>query len=428
MQHISALLQWLNQNKLIIGSIFIFLFFIFFKTPNTKFDYTNSVVFSPNLQAKDSVEYGLSHGKFKVIKAAFKPNESLGAILFNYHISYSQIDELVKKASTIFNFKNFSFGKKYTLFCSKDSLQKAQCFVYETSPTEYVFVDFRNGIDVYKKEKESEVCTKTVGAVIEGSLYETLDRLNLNTSLASELAEIYAWTIDFYKIKKGDHFKIVYEQIYVEDKPVGTGKILAAEFNHNNENFYAIYFDEDNDGKGHYYDEKGNGMKKAFLKAPLKFSRISSRYSLNRFHPVQKINKPHLGTDYAAVEGTPIMSVADGTVLEAQFKTFNGNYVKIKHNQTYTTQYLHMSKFAKGIKSGKKVKQGDIIGYVGSTGLASGPHLCFRFWKNDKQVDPLKEKLPMSQPIDSKYKSQYEKVRNEIMPKLKNEESPLLTI
>ncbi len=408
-----------------IISIFVLFFAIEYNHKKTTSQNTISSNRIATIVPKDSVtEYGLSHDKFKVIKAAFKQNENLGSILFNYHITYAEIDELVKKASKIFSFKNFSFGKKYTLFCSKDSVAKAQCFVYETSPTEYVFFDFRNGIAVYKKEKESEQCVETASAVIEGSLYETLDRLDLSAELATKLADVYAWTIDFYKIQKGDHFKVVYEQTYVEGKPVDVGRILGTEFTHNKEDFYAIYFDANNDGKGNYYDDKGNGMKKAFLKAPLKFSRISSKYSLNRFHPVQKINKPHLGTDYAAAAGTPIMSVADGIVLDAKFGVYNGNYVKVKHNQTYTTQYLHMSKIANGMRPGKHIKQGDVIGYVGSTGLATGPHLCFRFWKNGKQVDPLKEKLPMSEPIDSKYKLQYNKVRDEMMLKIKNENTP----
>lgn len=423
MQYLKNGAQWVYKKQAAIGAILLFIFIVFFGSTQKNNLPQNTIVTYAAAPKDSIVEYGLSHDKFKIIKAEFKPNESLGAILFNYHISYSQIDELVKKAGKIFNFKNFSFGKEYTLFCSKDSLQKAQCFVYETSPTEYVLFDFRNGVNVYKKEKESEKRIETTAAVIEGSLYETLDKLNLNSSLATKLADIYAWTINFYKIQKGDNFKIVYEQTYVDGELVDVGRILAAEFNHNNETFYAIYYDANNDGKGSYYDEKGNGMKKAFLKSPLKFSRISSPFSLKRFHPVQKINKPHLGTDYAAASGTPIMSVADGTVLEAQFKTYNGNYVKVKHNQTYTTQYLHMSKIAKGMKPGAKVKQGDVIGYVGSTGLATGPHLCFRFWKNGKQVDPLKEKLPMSQPIDSKYKAQYDKVKDSMMLKLKNEKS-----
>lgn len=424
MYYLKKAIQFIYQKRIMVGIIALFFFLVLFEyTKENKHSLGKTTGTEIAKSNTDSiVEYGLSHNHFKVIKAEFKQNENLGSILFNYHISYAQIDELVKKASKIFDFKNFSLGKEYTLFCSKDSVERAQCFVYETSPTEYVFFDFRNGVDVYKKEKESETCIETISAVIEGSLYETLDQLNVSSSLATKLADIYAWTIDFYKIQKGDHFKIIYEQIYVEGKPIDiVGKIVAAEFNHNHESFYAIYFDEDNDGKGNYYDDKGNGMKKAFLKAPLKFSRISSPYSLKRFHPVQKINKPHLGTDYAAASGTPIMSVSDGTILEAKYGNFNGNYVKVKHNETYTTQYLHMSKIAKGMKPGKKVKQGEVIGYVGSTGLATGPHLCFRFWKNGKQVDPLKEKLPMSQPIDPKYKSHYNKVRDEMMEKLKNQ-------
>jgi murein DD-endopeptidase MepM/ murein hydrolase activator NlpD len=427
MCHIKRGLIFFYEKRIIIGIALLFALFAFveYKRKDTIPEPAVSGATTP-LKEDSLVEYGLSHHHFKVVKSEFKKNESLGAILFNYHISYSQIDELAKKASKIFNFKNFSFGKPYTIFCSKDSVEKAQCFVYETSPTEYVFVDFRDGINVYKKEKESERCIETVSGVIEGSLFETLDKLKLSSSLAVKLADIYACTIDFYKIKKDDNFNIVYEQIYIEGKAVDAGRILAAEFNHNNESFYAIYYDGENNGKGNYYDEKGNGMKKAFLKAPLKFSRISSPYSLKRFHPVQKINKPHLGTDYAAPSGTPIMSVADGTILEAKYGSANGNYVKIKHNQTYTTQYLHMSKIAKGMRSGEKVKQGEVIGYVGSTGLATGPHLCYRFWKNGKQVNPLKEKLPMSQPIDSRYRNEFNIIKDEMMLKLKKENNNVL--
>jgi murein DD-endopeptidase MepM/ murein hydrolase activator NlpD len=212
-----------------------------------------------------------------------------------------------------------------------------------------------------------------------------------------KLANIYAWDIDFYSIDKGDWFKVIYDQQYVGATPVGIGRIKSAVFNHGGQKFYAFYFHDDSTNTDGYYDEKAKSLRKAFLKAPLKFYHITSHYSKHRFHPIQHRWKAHLGTDYAAPTGTPIMSTAAGTVIASRYSRFNGNYVKIRHNATYTTQYLHMSKRA--VHVGEHVKQGQIIGYVGSTGLATGPHVCYRFWKNGKQVDPFKQHFPPAEPI-----------------------------
>ena len=251
---------------------------------------------------------------------------------------------------------------------------------------------------------------------VKSSLYETLQSQNIDPEIAMKLSEIYAWQIDFFRIQPNDSFKVYYEQTFVENKPVGVGKIQAAYFYHNKEDFYAFRFEKDDNVN--YYDENGKSLRKTFLKVPLRFSRISSRYSSSRYHPILHRVKAHLGTDYAAPRGTPIMSVGDGVIIAVAYTSGNGNYVKIKHNSVYTTQYLHMSKFAKGIHKGVYVKQGEIIGYVGSTGLATGPHVCFRFWKNGKQVDPLREKMPASEPIASKYKSEYEQVKDKLMQRL----------
>lgn len=350
-------------------------------------------------------EYGFSQDSFTTQVSRLKPNQFLADILLAYDIPYPQIDKLVKKAREIFDVKNLRSGQKYSVLISKDSLAEPHFLIYEESPVKYVVFDLRDTFHVYVEEREIETKVKTSSGIINSSLYETMQENNLDASLAAKLADIYAWTIDFYRIQKGDWFRLMYEERFVLGKSIGTGKIIAAEFSHKGEDFYSFYFQKDE--VADYFDEQGKGLKKAFLKSPLKFSRISSRFTMKRFHPVQKIFKAHLGTDYAAPKGTPILSVGDGTIEEAGYKQFNGNYVKVKHNSTYTTQYLHMSKIAKGMKKGARVKQSEVIGYVGSTGLATGPHVCFRFWKNGKQSDHLKEKFPSSEPVKKEHMEEY---------------------
>ncbi len=361
-------------------------------------------------------EYGFSLDSFTTQSSKLKPNQFLADILLAYKIPYPQIDKLVKKSTEVFNIKNLRSGQKYSVLVSNDSLREPHYLIYEESPVKYVVFDLRDTLQVYVEEREVETKIQTAYGIINSSLYETMQENNLDANLAAKLADIYAWTIDFYRIQKGDWFKIIYEEKFVGEKSIGTGKILAAEFNHKEEDFFAFYFEKD--GVEDYFDEKGNGLKKAFLKSPLKFSRISSRFTMKRFHPVQKIFKAHLGTDYAAPKGTPILTVGDGTIEEAGYKQFNGNYVKVKHNGTYTTQYLHMSKIASGIKKGAHVKQGDVIGFVGSTGLATGPHVCFRFWKNGKQSDHLKEKFPSSEPVKKQHREEFLQKSKEIKLKL----------
>ncbi len=346
-------------------------------------------------------EFGFSVDSFITQKSILRPNQFLSDILLSYKLPYPQIDKLVKKAKEVFDIRNLRSGQKYSVLVSKDDLQTPCYFIYEESPVKYVVFDLKDTLHVYVEEREVETIIKNSGGIINSSLYETMQENDLDAGLAAKLAEIYAWTIDFYRIQKGDWFKLIYEEKFVEGKSIGTGKILGAEFSHKGEPYYAFnYFDGSEEG---YFDESGKGMKKAFLKSPLKFSRITSRFTLKRFHPVQKIFKAHLGTDYAAPKGTPILSVGDGTIEEAGYKQFNGNYVKVKHNSTYTTQYLHMCKIANGIRRGARVKQGEVIGFVGSTGLATGPHVCFRFWKNGKQSDHLKEKFPSSDPVKKEH-------------------------
>ncbi len=364
---------------------------------------------------KETFEYGMRTDTFTVHKSKIETNEIISNLLLKYKIPQEQIYQLVNQSKPIFDIeRNLIAGKKYTVFCSKDSLGKAQCFIYEPNAIEYVVFDLRDSIYVYKKKKEIKTEIKTASGVITSSLYKTLQDANISPVLAIELSNVYAWAIDFYRIQKNDWFKVVYEEKSVEGKSIGIGRIISAQFNHGGKDFYAHLFNQD--GIPDYFDEKANSLRKAFLKSPLKFGRLTSGFTMKRFHPVQKINKAHLGTDYAAPSGTPILSTGNGTVIESAYGVFNGNYVKIKHNSTYTTQYLHMSK--RGVKKGESVKQGDVIGYVGSTGLATGPHVCYRFWKNGKQTNHLAEEFPTSDPIKPNYKDSFNLVMKENLKKL----------
>ena len=307
--------------------------------------------------------------------------------------------------------RNLRSGKDYTIFAENlDSSQVARYMVYKPSAVDYVVFDLRDTGNVYLGAEEVEVREKSISGIIESSLYESLLDQGGSPALAVELSKVYAWTIDFFRIQPGDYFKLIYEENYIQDSiKVGTGRILAADFHHSGRSFYSFFYDNDTTYRD-YFDEQGRSLRKAFLKAPLDFFRISSRFNPRRFHPVLKRVKPHLGTDYAAPHGTPIMSTADGEVIAAAYTRGNGNYVKVRHNSTYTTQYLHMSKFAKGIRKGSRVRQGDVIGYVGSTGLATGPHVCYRFWVNGKQVDPLSQDLPEAEPITDEFMPSFQDI------------------
>lgn len=356
-----------------------------------------------------NVEYGLVTDSFIVVRDQVQRNQSLSSILLPYNVPMATIDRLAKVSKDVFDVRKIASGKPYTIFCSKDSLGEAKCFIYEVNATDYVVFDLRDSINIYRDSKPMEVKLRHTVGNINSSLYVDLQKAGADPTLAISLSEVYAWTIDFYRIQKGDRFEVLYEENHVDGRPIGLGRIIASAFTQGEKTISAYWF-ERGDEKG-YFDEEGNSLRKAFLKAPVKFSRISSGYSKARLHPVLKTTRPHYGTDYAAPHGTPIMAVGDGVVTEARFKGGNGNYVKIRHNSVYETQYLHMSKFASGIKPGKRVSQGDIIGYVGSTGLATGPHVCFRFWKNGQQVDHRKEDMPSAEPVAEHLISDFLEVR-----------------
>lgn len=363
--------------------------------------------------------YGLSLDEYSYEKFTVENGQSFGALMQKEGIGYPNINTLVELAEPVLNVTRIKAGKPYYVFRTKDSTARAEYWIYEDSPTQYYVFHLEDSLYVKAEERQVKVVQREVYGRIEGSLYESLQNQNVSPAIAVRLSEIYAWTIDFFRIQKGDGYKIIFEEKYIDDTLfVGTGQILASEFEHYGKSEFAFLYTDTVNNEQSYYSDSGKSLRKAFLKAPLEFARISSRFTMKRFHPVQKRWKAHLGTDYAAPTGTPIMSTADGTVEAAGYTSGNGNYVKVRHNSVYSTQYLHMSRFAKGIRSGVRVKQGDVIGYVGSTGLATGPHVCYRFWKNGKQVDPLKEKLPESEPLPEKWMPEFRRQTNSLADRL----------
>lgn len=360
--------------------------------------------------------FGFPKDSFLVHEASMGKNDFLSTILEDYRVDFSTVLAISEAAEPVFDVRKFQQGKSYCVLSSKDSV--GQCFIYQPNALEYVVYDFRNrdSVQVYMERRPVSLRERSAAGVIHSSLYQSLADAGASPLLALRMSEVYAWSIDFYRIQKGDQFKVVYQEKVVDDEVVGIGDIQAAWFSHFGEDYYAFWFAKGD--QADFFDDQANSLRKAFLKAPVKFSTITSRYTMNRFHPVLKRNKPHLGTDYAAPTGTPIVSTGDGIVVAAGYTSGNGNYVKIRHNGTYTTQYLHMSGFAKGIKNGVAVKQGQTIGYVGSTGLATGPHVCYRFWKNGTQVDPFKEKIPPTAPVKAEYVAAFDSIKLQFMQQL----------
>ncbi len=359
------------------------------------------------------IEFGfdLSHYEFK--RDTIKKGDTFGVILERNNIGYPEIYQIAEKAKDTFDIRKLQVGKPYTLLFSKenleDSIQKPTTFIYQNNLEDYVVINFKDSIQAYTSRKPITYIEKIATGVIESSISKTLEEKGLSQRLAYKMADdIYAWTIDFRRLQKGDRFKVIYTDKYIDDSIyAGVHDVKAAYFEHNGDSLYAFEFETDSiKGIVDYFNEDAKNLRRAFLKAPVKFSRISSRYNLKRRIAVYGYKvRPHKGTDFAARVGTPIMATANGTVIESTRRGGNGKYVKIRHNDTYTTQYLHMSK--RLVKKGQFVKQGDVIGKVGMTGNTGGPHVCYRFWKNGRQVDPFKQKLPEAKPISDSLKIKY---------------------
>ena len=301
------------------------------------------------------------------------------------------------RTKNVFNIRSIRAGNIYKVFSTPDTSCRAVYLVYEHSQVDYVVFHFGDSLSVSKGQRDITPVTRISEAEISSSLWEAMHSYSLSPVLALDLSDVFAWTVDFFGLYKGDKFKAIYDELYVGDKSIGIGTIHAAWFEHRGEKYYAFRYMQDS--TWNYWDEQGNSLRKAFLKAPLRFSRISSGFSYNRLHPILKIYRPHTGVDYAAPEGTPVVALGDGVIIEKGYNKAAGNYVRIRHNSVYTTGYNHFSRFGKGIAKGTRVQQGQVIGFVGKTGYATGPHLDLRFWKNGKAIDPLKVKAPPVEPI-----------------------------
>lgn len=404
-------LRWISVGLTVLLGVFVLLFI--FNSDRNK-EEPIAVVPTEDTITPPNLLFDIEVDSFEVIQSNIQRNEFLANILLPHGIDYVTIDALAKKSKSVFDVRRIAVGKPYTLLLSNDSLKKAEYFIYQIDAVDYVVYDLRDSVSIERKQKEVITKSRTVSGIINSSLYQTLQEADANPFLAVKLADIFAWSIDFYRIQKGDWFKVIYEEKFVDEESIGVGKIEAVEFNHFDRSYYAFNFEKE--GKFEYYDEEANSLRKAFLKSPLKFSRLSSRFTMRRFHPVQKRWKAHLGTDYAAPRGTPIMATSDGVVTKSSYTRGNGKYVKIRHNKAYETQYLHMNK--RNVKVGQQVRQGDIIGFVGSTGLATGPHVCYRFWKNGKQVDHLREDFPTAEPIAVENKSEFLVLKDSLKVKL----------
>jgi murein DD-endopeptidase MepM/ murein hydrolase activator NlpD len=360
------------------------------------------------VEEKIITEFGYTLNNYNVKKSKVKNGDSFGSILERNNLYYPQIYNIVQKVKKVYDIRKINIGKPYTILSSKDSLNTPLVFIYQPNKIDYVVVSLADSLWAEKKSKAVKIKEFEAEGIITSSLSETMEKQKLSPLLSNELSEIYAWTIDFFRLEKGDNFKIIYSAKYIDDSIyVGLNRIHSAFFEHRGKPFYAIEFETDpKRGIVEYFDENGKNLRRAFLRSPVQFSRVSSRYNLKRRIAYYGYRiRPHKGTDFAAAVGTPIRATASGTVTKSSYTRSNGNYVKIKHNGTYSTQYLHMDK--RGVKVGQFVKQGDYIGTVGMTGNTSGPHVCYRFWKNGRQVDPLKQKLPEAKPISKELKKRY---------------------
>nr|WP_177190154.1 peptidoglycan DD-metalloendopeptidase family protein [Myroides guanonis] len=345
--------------------------------------------------------YGFNLKDYELIEDTIRNGDNLGKIFADNNLNATEVHNVIEKVKDSINVRNIRIGQTYALLKSKKEENKLAAFIYHPNKMGYQVIDLRDSVHAYTKMYPVSIKRRTITSTIDGSLSVSLQKQGVDQTLATRMSQIFAWSIDFFKLQPEDRFAVTIEEKYINDTVyIGIEKIDAAYFNYRGKDLYSFPYKRPGSKGIEYYDEEGKPMKSMFLKAPLKFFHITSRYSKNRFHPVQKRWKAHGGTDYAAPSGTPIMATASGVVERAGYTAGNGNYVKVRHNGTYSTQYLHMSKIL--VKNGQYVNQGDVIGRVGSTGLATGPHVCYRFWKNGVQVDPLNQVLPNSEPMDKK--------------------------
>jgi murein DD-endopeptidase MepM/ murein hydrolase activator NlpD len=365
---------------------------------------------------KPIVDFGFHYDDFNVHYDTIQSQDTFEKILKKQNLNGKKVSDIIRVIKDSFP-TSVRFKKTYVCLRSKDKYNKLQYLIYQPNRIDYYLVDLTDSIVGFKKSRPLTFKVRTIAGELTGPLTKTLRNMNVDPTLSGRLTKVFAWSIDFFKSRKGDKFALSFTERYINDTIYdGVDSLRAAFFEYKGEKIYAFPFIQERNGKTDYYDENGKALKNFFLKAPLKFVNITSRFSKNRFHPVQLKWKAHNGTDYAAPTGTPIMTTAAGVVEQAGYTAGNGNFVKVKHDKTYSTQYLHMSRIL--VRRGQRVKQGEIIGKVGSTGLATGPHVCYRFWKNGVQVDALKLKLPNSQAMEGRnlprFKEQMRPLKREL--------------
>lgn len=365
--------------------------------------------------------YGIDYTGMICEDGTIGSGQTISTIFAQYGIGPAVTDRAEKVCRDIFNLRNIRAGNNYTVFLTDDSLSMLKHFVYEQSLTDYLVISFEgDSVSVRQDHKDVTVKRRVGETTIESSLWNAMVAKDMSPALAMELSEIYAWSIDFFGLQKGDHIKVLYDEQYVDTTRVGVGRIWGAVFTHQGKDYYAIPFKQDD--RISYWDENGQSLRKSMLKAPLSYTRISSHFSNARVHPIYKTVRAHHGVDYAAPSGTPVMAVGDGTVVTKGWDSKGGgNYIKIKHNTRYTTGYLHLKGFAKGIAVGKRVSQGQVIGYVGSTGASTGPHLDYRVWQNGSPINPLKMVSQPAEPVSKANMRDFEFVRDRILAELRGE-------
>jgi len=400
------------------SSIYLLLIFLIVSCNNREKNKTESAAVTSDTTTAQQLSsqvfmYGIPSDSFDLVTGHIKRNGFLSEILLKHGISMQEIDQVLKNSKSVFDVRKIRSGNNYILFCDRDSMARARYMVYEHDPTTCYVFSFNDSLNItpFRKAIKSEI--KYSSGTIETSLWYAVKNGGLPPSLTNELSEIFAWTVDFFGLQKGDNFKVIYEEFFIDGQSYGTGRIYGAQFNRTGSSITAIPFIQD--GRESFFDVDGNSLRKAFLKAPLQFSRISSHFSSARMHPILRIIRPHYGVDYAAPVGTPVRSIGDGRITSATNEGGSGRMVRIQHNSVYATAYLHLSRFGDGVYPGALVKQGDIIGFVGTSGLSTGPHLDFRFYKNGSPVDPLKVDAPPVEPVSEENKIKFEQIKTVVL-------------
>jgi len=372
-------------------------------------DFIFEPIVHPVAKLAQKIEYGIVTDSFRIDREEIKSGENLGEIFTHLGVEQRIVGNLDSYIKGVFDIRKLRSGNTYTAMMSTSKESKLIYFIYTINDTSYVVFDFRDSLHVHTGAKEVVRNLKSVSGEITSSLWATMQKAGADPNMAVALANIYQWSIDFYAIQKGDAFKAIYEELSVDGKPISIGEIHSAIFIHNGKEYYAHRFEQGN--VTDYFDDKGQNLRKEFLKAPLKFSRITSKFSNSRLHPILRIRRPHHGVDYAAPKGTPVHTIGRGTVVKASYAGGAGRLVNIKHNNGYSTTYMHLAGFGPGIRPGASVSQGQVIGYVGSSGLSTGAHLDFRVYKNNVAIDPLKMDSPPALPVGESYKASFDSIR-----------------